>query len=447
MKRKTSMANPQKPSQFAKWRAARKERWEKSWFANTRLGKWLRSLFGSMGKSAAETVSSSGEAGNSMPAPPLSDNTVKTEPVSTDTSVDSGEQPYTTSHQNLNKDTALLISNQLSLTDAASLAQVDRFFSQTTKDRVQERIQAKAHELVEHIALGRLVEAEKMVKANPRLLYLKAKKVKDYAGHEIIGADGTGVTAYECALGAGFVKAAEMLAGYFTDEEERLRQHKRQLPNGWIYEGETRFTEDYADALIEEILKSSDAAVSAALLHKRNQVPPENRTQLRETLDVFREKLAPHPQVKAGKHINHQNLINGLVRYAACWQDNRWTLDKYRLYCRQVLGFMGRDESAGVAKYLAQGLCNIAADDVVPSNFDFSEGGGSYFPLPDDDVGLGFESWADFYHGRSDPHASILPGPRRRAAELEKFLGAIASSLRQLSRPVEPTKNSGCVMC
>ena len=336
---------------------------------------------------------------------------------------------YSTSHKILNKHAAVVLSDGLSLKDAARLAQVDKFFFHNTQERVNQRA---AEILVEHIALGRLNEAEKIVKANPKLLLLKAK-VKDYAGHLIVGADGTGATAYECALGAGFLKAAEMLAGYFTDEEERLRQHKRQLAHGWVYEGETLFTIDAADALIEEILKSSDEDIEAALKHKRNQAPLENQTDLREALDAFREKLAPRPEVKAGKHINHQNLLNGLVRYAASWQDNRWTHDKYRLYCYQALGFIGRDESASVAKYLAKGLCNITADTMTPTNFDFSEDGGSYFPLDEDDVGLGFDSCANFYRGGT---CHIMAGwAEDFHLELKNFLEQLHFRLEHLANP------------
>jgi len=336
-------------------------------------------------------------------------------------SKDSAEPVYTTSHKNLSKDVTVSLSNWLPIKDAIHLSQVDKFFFTQTKKCVDQRA---AHILIEHIALGRLEDPIKMVKANPKLLLLKAK-VNDYAGHEIIGADGTGVTAYECALGAGFYKAALMLAAEFTDEnfgmnegeaeQERLRQHKRQLPNGWIYEGPTVFRKYYAYEIAYEILKSSDPDVSAALVHKCNPQPIENQTKLRESLDAFREELTPLKTIRAGKHINHENLFNCLE---ALYQfvnnqfinegDDRWTDDKTRLYSRQVLGFIERDESAILAKYFSKGLENttylgkIRMNDRVPSNFEFSNCNKSYFPLSKENSGLGFDYSFNHFNGEVD---------------------------------------------
>jgi len=453
------MANPQKPSLLAQWRTSLKQRWGNSWFAKSRLGKWLRALLGSKNGPAQSSPTTAprpestsadkpaftsasvtpaaqndrtgnknlnhGTAPQASEAAPRPELPSTANSDSTPGSASPVAENFTTSHRNLNKDVALLLSNRLDLTDAINLAKSDGFFWRTTGPRVKERVREYAQTVIDHLVLGRFEAGEAMIKKTPKSLFWKAK-AKDYAGHAIVGADGKGVHPYEVALLNGHVSLAQRLAALFSDaaETERLRQHTRQLPQGYFVQNETTYTVNYFKTKMQ-------AAVAGDA----------------EALAQFRDDFKPR-EIRAGTPMRHQALINALLAFEAKWAD--WTWPQRRAVGNTFICTILRNASAREAQEFARGLFFVNNGEDVPESFQFRDESGVFFPLPEGENGLGFDLDFDFYYGAGRgmrrPGASRAGWGSRRAA-LSNICRAKTQALGNLNEPEEHTLKSGCTLC
>jgi len=290
---------------------------------------------------------------------------------------------FTTSHQKLNEDGALLISNRLELTDAVNLAKSAPFFWRTTGPRVKERVRWYAQMVINHLVLGDFETGEAMIQKTPKSLFWKAEQ-KDYAGHLIVGADGKGVYPYQVALLNGHVRLAQKLAALFTDknlgmtdgsaETERRRQHTDQLPQGYFVQKEEIYTVDYFTTMMQ-------AAIAGNA----------------EALAQFREDFKPR-EIRDGTPMRRQALINAILAFEAQW-DN-WTRPQRRAIWNTFICTILRNASAREAQEFARGLYYVKNGEDVPESFQFRDASGVFFPPPDEEnYGLGFHLDFDFYCG------------------------------------------------
>jgi len=302
------------------------------------------------------------------------------EPESTHASDEPAANTFTTSHQNLNIDVALLLSNRLELTEAVNLALSDKFFWRTTGPRVKKRVREYAQTLIDHLVLGRFKAGKLMIVKTPKSLFWKAK-AKDYAGHSIVGADGNGVHPYEVALLIGHVGLVKKLAGLFTDtnlgmpeggaELERKRQHIRQLPQGFFMQNETTYTVDYFKTKMQAAVEGDASA-----------------------LTQFREDFKPR-EIRDGTPMRHQALCNALLAFQAKWAEKPERHWVWNTFICTIL----RNASAREAQEFARGLYYVSHGEPVPESFEFRDQSGHFFPLPQaqDNNGLGTNLSFDFY--------------------------------------------------
>ena len=342
---------------------------------------------------------------------------------------------YSTAHRKLHKDVALLISNQLELTDAVNLALSDKFYWEKTGPRVRERVRAYAQEVIEHLVLGRFEAGKAMIQKIPKSLFWKAKVKKDYAGHSIVGADGKGVHPYEVALLNGHVELAQSLARLFTDknlgmpegaaEKERLRQHTRQLPQGFFVLDETTYTVDYFKTKMQAAVEG-DA----------------------EALAQLREDFKPR-EIRAGTPMRHQALVNAHLAFAAKWEEWDRRLPHRRMVWNTFICTILRNVSAREAQECARGLNYVKEwHEHVPDSFQLRDESGVFFPLPVGNNGLGFNLDFDYYWGAGhgcffstslcvDSHRVTLWG----VYELK------SRALAKLNEPEDRDSKSWCTLC
>jgi len=317
------------------------------------------------------------------------------------------------------KDVVGLIGERLSDIDFTRLSKANREWWEKSKGWLAAR-------LVRHIAFGRLDEALRMLKINTRLLYVEAT-VYDEAGRQLVN-----TKPYPCALGAGDVMTAQKLARMFANEQERLRQHKAQLPNGWV-DGPVDPKASLAfDSVIQAIQDAKPAAVDAVLLYKNDLTILANQTDLSRAIQNFRLAVAPG-KVTTGKYVNHQLELKGYQVYEE--MRSRWCQKKLDLFWVQVLAYLDRSETARGAMDKANGLWDIVMSTsgavnvhVAPRQFAFrSNPEVVFFPL-DSSKGVGY-----------DHHPGEMAGERAgrfgRGKLLQQVLDAKRVAIDELGTP------------
>jgi hypothetical protein len=244
--------------------------------------------------------------------------------------------------------------------------------------------------LLQHIAYGNLVEAKKMLNANPGLV-LQAGHVETPSGLKVLH-----TTPLECALGAGDPEMAEMIAPYFDqfdggakvreDQFARFRQHIADMLNA-----EKNPPYDFT-LLIETLMAATPEDVTAALKLDMN-----HESVLRDVLAQFRKDFTPGT-ITSGMHFNYLHLLRAFEVYEQKYDDLYKSGgnddDKLRLFSCQVIGFIQRSLPAIDRIVFAQGLYHVVEKKAkIERSFKFKYDDAD-FPVTAGDsscAGLGFK--------------------------------------------------------
>jgi hypothetical protein len=285
--------------------------------------------------------------------------------------------------------------------------------------------------LLEHVAFGEQVEAEAMIKANPRLLL--------YAGNTITpsGLELVRVTPYECALGGGDDRMAAMIKPYFSakkienGEKERDEQYERYRPHI-----ENMLKQEPYDLqwLIDIIKGCSDEDIAAALKLDTQQMSEK----LLNALTTFRDAHTPGKMVKPGMHFNYPSLLHAFDIYAREFDNlvHRDNYDKCRLVWLQVVCFEMRNLPAVDRQIFARGLYYVVENGVTaPRTFEFENDKGHHYPERrskgyGSHSGFGFADGIDIFGERRAGQVVTLGSWARRF--LENLCRAKTSNLQNL---------------
>lgn len=331
-------------------------------------------------------------------------------------------------HETLNADVACVISKWLSNKELANLTLVSKGTNQLFKPI---RTTRTIPQLLHAVAYANPAAVEAMLAANPELV-LRRGDTEVPSGDTIFG-----VTAYECALGAGDDDMAARIATYFAElpegEENRVIQYNRYKPHidGML----TQPAYDFS-ALLQIIKDSSPADVTAALdLHFDDAI------RLHAALAEFRQHFAPR-QIKEGMHFNYANLREAFKVHDAEFDNLSRKCD---LFWRQVIGYIQRGLPACDRQAFAQGIYYIVGHgEKLQRHFNFRFGGGS-FPVTAGDQaisGLGY-SWAAARYaggrcdaGRGGMAASLFFGKfmSNKNIKLAELYAALAPTTRAARR-------------
>jgi hypothetical protein len=266
------------------------------------------------------------------------------------------------------------------------------FFSHMPKDIIQYRLSVFTHnpsleilKLLHHIAYGDLVEAKHMLDAHPRLV-LGAGNVITPSGLEVMR-----TTPLECALGAGDPEMAEMIAPFFEQFENGIKEQEEQYARYRPHIENILKQPGYDfNPLLDLIIQSSPEDITAALQHKLSAESP-----LYKAFQKFRAHFTPG-KMTVGMHFNYQDLLNAFGAFDQKWAKlcDENNFEKNILFCRQVIGFIQRNLPAVDRQVFAQGLFEVAAEKTKSQRSFKFKGNQGDFPVTAGDVsctGLGFD--------------------------------------------------------
>lgn len=247
-------------------------------------------------------------------------------------------------------------------TNFVSLSLSSRTLYAVAKPELKRR--AVTHKLLKHVLLGEQTEACAMIKANPKLLLIKAE-AKDYSGRTIIA------TPFQAAIGAGDKPMWEMMLPYFEglEPKEALRQFHEWFPKEINYTPASELQPSY-NALALAIIHDEDHGQSA--------------------IEAFRITISAQKEIRQGNHFNLQQLIAAYQAYIDNY-DALGTWANRNLYWNQVISYVLRQ----MTTYDAQVYCSGARytvdndEDAFSRTLEFDTGE-KFFPLQDG-AGLGFD--------------------------------------------------------
>jgi hypothetical protein len=309
--------------------------------------------------------------------------------------------------------------------------QINEFFLCTTNKQDMlpfevERI-IVCHTLLEHVAYGRLTEAEEMIAYDPSLLLSQyASNVVTPSGLQI-----KSITPYECALSGGDVGMARMMQPYFdrliNGEKDQKAQYEKYRP--YIENIMTQKPYDL-QKLVDVLKRSSAEDVQAELnRHTNYERYKDYKSDLREELEQFRKAFTPGAINCPQMQFNYMSLQHAYDTYAS----QVWPLDneKCRLFCRQVIGFEQRSLSGRDRQIYAGSLYDYAScEEKAPRAFECAQYKGDSFPVTCGGVsqsGLGF----DFH---IDIDGEKVAGADAEGGWTSLFLRCVIGSLQNLCR-------------
>ena len=199
--------------------------------------------------------------------------------------------------------------------------------------------------LLHHIAYGDLQAAKHMLDANARLI-MEAGHVETPSGLKVMH-----TTPLECALGAGDPEMVEMIAPFFEQFEDGVKEREEQYARYRPHIERMLNQPGYNfKSLLDLIIQSSPEDITAALQHKLSA-----ESNLHKAFQKFRADFTPG-KMKVGLHFNYQDLLNAFAAFDQGWDklyegDN---YDKNILFCRQVIGFVQRSLPAVDRQVFAQ---------------------------------------------------------------------------------------------
>lgn len=210
--------------------------------------------------------------------------------------------------------------------------------------------------LCQYVVYGDQINAEKMIKAYPDLLFCD-EKVTDYSSRDIRG------TPLRMALGAEDVK--------FHKKEvcmvEMIHQHLRKLPNGEeIIAQQTaeQFPEGWEQREAERQARDRVALnqVISTIANPSGNNDAEQHIDIEKAIQAFRDYLAAENNGKGkvfhtGKHFNHQLLDEAFNLYKTNYDSfGGYDNPKNNFVWRKVIGTIQRYVPASTAQALCTGL-------------------------------------------------------------------------------------------
>lgn len=258
--------------------------------------------------------------------------------------------------------------------------------------------------LLEHIAFGRLTEAEEIIAFDPTLL------LRQYASNVVTpsGLLLKNVTPYECALSGGDVGMRKMIFNYFAKLPNGAEEEKAQYEKYRLHIENIEKQEPYNLQWLIDILKrSSDEDVQVELnRHKDEERYKDYKSDLREGLEKVRKDFTFGEMTEPGMQFDYASMQHAYDIYDREFWNlvNGDNYDKSRLFWRQVIGFEQKNLSGRDRQIYLGGLYNYAADEEKAPRCDLAEDKDKRFPErwgSNSHSGLGFDYGIDIF-GRGD---------------------------------------------
>jgi hypothetical protein len=234
------------------------------------------------------------------------------------------------------------------------------------------REELKPKTLLQAVLYGNEDKANKMLDANPELLFVKSTAI-DCLGRHVT------CSPYQAALRDRDTDMLKMMEEYITDLDLAALQRTEQYPEGIEEQSVFNFK------TILEAIKASDDLDAQLALNKH-----DNDSPLCKALNTFRRQFKVH--VMNEKNFNPQHLLRAFQLYDEQF-DNFRISEQRDLFWRQVIGYVQRFLPACDRQTFAQGIYFLVEEsEPLKRSFDFHDGNGS-FPVNFDEShsGLGFD--------------------------------------------------------
>src|SRR3990167_7535542 len=279
------------------------------------------------------------------------------------------------------------IPPQATIQTLSRLAQCNKHLNKLFQPKVS------AAKLLRLVLRGDQDEAEKILKANPALLYEKTKAT-DYSGRTFY------CSPFQAALGAGDIWMLKMMQSIIESSQTQttaLLQYKEQCE-----------TPDNRKAMmlaqLEKDLKALEAAISQDPCTK-GQYGGEPTTQLaKDAIKNFQNHLdaTSKEMIKTGEHFPLEMMTAIYKVYKKNWDNNAWDGNQLSCYSVDVISYALRFAPAVDAQWFRKGLVNeVSVNDALPRSFDLGKGR-KYFPLDVDPTFIiGRSHLVDCYYGRA----------------------------------------------
>lgn len=254
--------------------------------------------------------------------------------------------------------------------------------------------------LLKYVAYGQPEQVKALLDKHPELL-LEKGNVVDPAGNTILG-----VSAYECALGAGDHEMVAIIREYFDKFEggieARIEQekHYQDAIDNMLKQPAFDFSE-----LMQIILDAPKEDITEELKNENDfkanydgKIHPQYKKTLRQALEEFRQYFSPK-EIKNGEmHFNYANLQKAFdlynEKFDALGKASNGNWDKRDLFWRQVIGYIQRGLPACDRQAFAGGLYRLVEEQKpLKRRFKFKYNDID-FPITSGDLsrsGLGYE--------------------------------------------------------